>query len=122
MQTLVTLIARHLNEEGINFKVTYIFDRQEEFSGRAKSLYDGVLNLNPYLAARMGSLTYADKREFEPLQVADNLAYECMKLMLNKLYDPTRPERISIKRMKGKIANIGLCDREQFQSMTIEEQ
>jgi hypothetical protein len=34
------------------------------------------------------------------LQIADKLAYEVMKNMLNLKYDPTRKERIALTRMK----------------------
>src|SRR5262249_26771872 len=81
-----------------------IFDQQKEFSGRAKQLYEEVKRKNPNTARCMGSLRYADKDRFIPLQIADKFAYEAMKNMLNLRYDPTRKERIALTTMKaGKV-------------------
>jgi len=87
-----------------NYRVAFIFDQQEEFSGRAKQLYDQVKKKNPNIAPCMGTLTYADRERFVPLQVADKLAYEAMKNMLNLKYDPQRKERVALTRLKaGKV-------------------
>jgi hypothetical protein len=80
--------------------VAFIFEQQDEFSGRAKALYDEVREKNPTAAKCMGSLTYAPKDKFTPLQMADKLVYEVMKAALNTKYDPSRAERKSLTAMK----------------------
>jgi hypothetical protein len=82
MQFLVFDICAELSEYGPS-RVAFMFDQQEEFSGRAKIVYDAVREKNPSTASCMGTLKYADRRRFTPLQIADKLAYEIMKNMLN---------------------------------------
>jgi hypothetical protein len=48
----------------------------------------------------MGSIAYAPKEQFVPLQIADKLVYEVMKAALNTKYDPNRAERKSLTAMK----------------------
>lgn len=96
---LVTLCGR-IHDEMPNYRVAFVFEEQEEFSGRAKQLFDRVKVKNPIAATCMSTLTYADKKRFVPLQVADKLAYEAMKNILNLRHDPQRAERIALTRMK----------------------
>lgn len=117
LQFLVGDISARLNDEGINSRVPYMFDRHDEFSGKAKILYEEVRQKNPSYAPRMGTLKYGDKRKYVPLQVADNLVYETMKLLLNQKYDATRPERIAMTRMKPKIGSIRLFTNEGLEAL-----
>jgi len=113
-QSLITLASRFCPR---NKRIVYIFEEQGEFSGRAKRLYDEVRRLNPELAPRMGSLHYAEKKKFAPLQVADNGAYEVMKHLLNERYDPTRPERISVGEIRKRFGALGVIDRHALEQM-----
>jgi hypothetical protein len=81
--------------------IAFIFEQQDEFSGRSKSLYDEVRVKNPTAAKCMGSIAYAPKEQFVPLQIADKLVYEVMKAALNTKYDPNRAERKSLTAMKN---------------------
>jgi hypothetical protein len=101
MQVFLVSVCGEIQEDRPNYRVAFVFDQQEEFSGRAKQFYDEVKRKNPNTARCMGSSTYADKRRFVPLQIADKLAYEAMKNMLNLKYDPERKERIALTRMKA---------------------
>lgn len=104
MQTFLICMCGEIREDRPDYRVVFYFDQQEEFSGRAKQLLDEVKRKNPNTAPCMGPLIYADKKKFVPLQIADKLAYETMKNMLNLRYDPERKERIAMTRMKeGKI-------------------
>lgn len=104
MQVFLICMCGEIREDRPDYRVVFYFDQQEEFSGRAKKLIDEVKRKNPNTAPCMGPLIYADKKKFVPLQIADKLAYEAMKHMLNLRYDPKRNERIALKRMKeGKI-------------------
>ncbi len=123
MQFLLSDIANEILEAEKNYRVAFIFDRQEEFQGRARQLYDEVRQQSPHLAKHMGTLSYADKRKFIPLQIADKLAYEVMKNMLNMKYDPDRKERTALTRMKeGRIIQaIRYMDRD-FLDLIVREQ
>ena len=116
---LVCDIAGEILDNGLTNSVAFIFDQIEQFSGRAKEMYDKVKVANPHFANHMGTLTYADKREFVPLQIADKLAYEVMKNMLNLRHDPERKERISLTRMKkGRVIQvIRYMDRESLEKI-----
>jgi hypothetical protein len=87
-------------------RVTSVFEQQEEFSGRAKKLYDEFKSINLTYAPRLSVLTYASKKKFVALEMADNLAYETMKEILNNKYDPTRPRRISMQRMLANVCRV----------------
>jgi len=123
MQVFLVALCGKMHDENPNQRIAFIFEEQEEFSGRAKQLYDEVKKKNPEAAQCMGSLTYAEKRQFVPLQLADKLAYEAMKNILNVRYDPNRAERIALTRMKqaGRIAALTYID-EAFLRKVIEAQ
>ena len=66
----------------------------------------------------MGRLTYADKKKFTALQIADKLAYETMKFLLNRRYDPNRDERAAMARIKQRnIQAIRYLDFESMQQL-----
>jgi hypothetical protein len=64
------------HDAGPGMKVACIFEDQKEFSGRSKGLLGKFRVINPRYSARLGTVTYAGKTEFVPLEIADNLAYE----------------------------------------------
>jgi hypothetical protein len=117
MQIFIICMCGEILEDRPNYRVVFYFDQQEEFSGRAKKLYDEVRIKNPHTAPCMGPLIYADKKKFVPLQIADKLAYEAMKNMLNLRYDPQRRERIALTRMlEGKkIQSLKYLDQKTLQ-------
>jgi hypothetical protein len=114
MQMFLVSVCGEIREDRPDYRVKFIFDRQKEFSGRAKHLYDEVKQKNPDTAPSMGTLSYADKVRFTPLQIADKLAYEAMKNMLNLRYDPQRKERVAFSRMKegGVIQTLNYLDEQ----------
>jgi hypothetical protein len=71
MEYLVSDIANEILKAEKNYSIAFIFDQQEEFQGQAKQLYDNVRVQVPHLARYMGTLTYADKREFLDLIVKE---------------------------------------------------
>jgi len=75
---LASRIAHLPPEEQIGF----VFDRQNEYQGRAKELYDSLLG-HPELPfhSRLGPLGFADKTKVVPLQAADILAYESFRYL-----------------------------------------
>jgi hypothetical protein len=114
MQTFLVTLSCWVHEWAPNYRISFVFEEQEEFSGRAKRLYDRVKIKNPTAAECMGTLTYADKRRFIPLQIADKLAYEAMKNLLNLRHDHERAERVALTRMKDAqvIASLNYLNRE----------
>ncbi len=110
-EALLGQICQELNSLEFTGAPAYIFDQQEEFSGRAKQSFDLLKLEKPELGARMGSLSYQDKRRFVPLQVADNLAYEVMKGLLNQRFDPDRPERKALTELRKCIKFIRYADK-----------
>jgi len=97
-QLFVLQVCHEINQVYPEYPLAFFFDQNEKVSGRAKRVYDDVRKRNPELAACMGSLTYADRRNLVPLQVADELAFESMKNTLGWLQ--YRPDRLPIKRLK----------------------
>jgi len=97
--------------------VASVFEEQEEFSGRAKKLYNEFKSINLTYAPRLGVLTYASKTKFVPLEIADNLAYETMKEILNNKYDPTRPRRISMEKMLPNVCRITLWAEKELRKL-----
>lgn len=100
------------HDAGPGMKVACIFEEQKEFGGRSKGLLEKFRVINPRYSARLGTVTYAGKTEFVPLEIADNLAYEVMKEILNKKYDPTRPRRIAMEKMIPRIRKIKLLTKD----------
>jgi Protein of unknown function (DUF3800) len=119
LQLVLSALAERFNEENPGVRTSLVFEEQEEFSGRAKALYDDFKALNFSYASRLTTLTYASKKQFVPLEVADNVAYEVMKEMLNNRWDPGRDVRKSFRAMRPRLwhisylneqAMINLCD------------
>jgi hypothetical protein len=117
MQMFLVSVCGEIHADRPNYRVAFIFDQQEQFSGRARQLYVEVKRKNPNAARCMGTLSYADRRRFVQLQVADKFAYEAMKNMLNLRYDPKRKERVALTRMKtGRIIQtLNYLDAEMLQ-------
>ena len=113
-QTLLMAVCEEFErgEAGPGMKFACILENQEEFSGRARRLYTKFKAINKNYATRLGRLTYAAKNEFVALEIADNLAYETMKEVLNKKYDPTRARRIAMEKMLPRVRNIKLLTEE----------
>jgi hypothetical protein len=117
MQMFLVSVCGEIRDNRPNYRVAFIFDQHEQFGQRARQLYEVVKQKNPNTAPCMGTLTYADKRRFVPLQIADKFAYEAMKNMLNLRYDPQRKERIALARMKegGIIQTLNYLDAQMLQ-------
>jgi hypothetical protein len=120
-QMLLTAVCVELEQQGATpgMSVAYIFEEQEEFSGRAKGLYDRFKKINPEYAPRLGTVTYAPKQKFIPLEIADNLAYETMKEVLNNKFDPERPRRISMAKMIPKIRRVDLMGEVELKKLVL---
>ncbi|MGZ5442196.1 MAG: DUF3800 domain-containing protein [Thermoanaerobaculia bacterium] len=66
-------------------QLVFVFDRQNEYEARAQTVRSWLANSDSYVhSARLGPLTYCDKRVCIALQAADVVVYECMR----ELRDP----------------------------------
>jgi len=98
MQMLLLRICEDISVNNPDEPMPFVFDRNEAVSGEAKRIWDDLRAKNPRLATYMRSLTYEDKQQMIPLQVADELAFEAMKNAI--AWAEERPDRRPILRMK----------------------
>lgn len=82
-----------------------VFDSHEEYEGRAKRLYNEFVQKNPLSAKSLLPPHYEDERDYLMLQAADNLAYECRRLLITEDYAHL-PERKAMTRLKERVARI----------------
>ncbi len=120
-QMLLSAICEEFERQGARpgMRVAFVFEEQEEFSGRTKALYDKFRAINTKYSERLGSLAYSPKERFIPLEMADNLAYETMKEILNKKFDPTRPTRIAMEKMIPRIRQIYLMEEKDLRKLAL---
>jgi hypothetical protein len=104
------------SREELNSKelVAFIFDTQKEFEKEMGNVHSRLQTKECEFNSQVGTLTYADKRRFIPLQVADTLAYECRKYLERKFIDASVKPRLELQRLmdEGKIFEITLCEQE----------
>lgn len=91
------LLVNWADAVGHQEPIAYIFEsgamnRGELMAGHSAIMRDEK-NKRRY---RLGSFTYADKRELSPLQAADILAYEAYKYLRNELEGKVRQQRKSL--------------------------
>jgi hypothetical protein len=85
-------------------EVAFVFDRTSEFSGTALNHYNALATSEKWQYSRwLGPIAFESKVKFIPLQAADLVAYETFKYMHNAQYDPQRPIRKSIDRLREKV-------------------
>jgi hypothetical protein len=83
-----------------------IFDSQEEYSGRAKKMFDDFKEKNPLCSPWILPPHYEDDDDYIDLQVADNIVYEMRRLAIGTESEPPRPERIAMTRLKERTEHI----------------
>jgi hypothetical protein len=83
-----------------------VFDSQEEYGGRAKQMFDEFSAKNPISSSALLPPHYEDDQKYLVLQAADNLAYECRRLLITEDFDTHIPERMAMKRLKQCIYKI----------------
>jgi len=97
--------------------VAFIFDTQEEFEPEMNKVHKYLQTPACEFHSQVGSITFADKKKFIPLQIVDTVAYECRKDLDRKMADPNATERAEFTRLKqqGKIFQITLCERDSLE-------
>jgi hypothetical protein len=90
-------VANLANELGYAHDIEYIFEAGAEGQGHFDAIIMKWFRDDPELQAlyRVGSWTFADKKQLLPLQAADALAYEVAKDVENSVGTPFRPVRKS---------------------------
>ena len=93
-QQIMELCSRPVTGGLSTAAVSFIFDRQDEFRGRACEIFESIKGDRSTLhyKARLGTLAFSDRKEAAPLQAADFLAYECYK-WLDKTQHGLSPSR-----------------------------
>ena len=79
------------------FRISLIFENDEDVRKKAGETFDHVLKRKPELAHIFGNLTFADKQLYQPLQAADALAYDLNKEFTRQLRSPGSKMRKSLE-------------------------
>ncbi len=82
---------------GVNQTAAFVFDQNKQFAHRAHALFDRLAATPSSYQRGFGTLTFADRRKFVPLQAADLIAYETYKAAHHAVHDTTRPLRKSVR-------------------------
>jgi len=73
---------------------------------KTKLMFDDFKAKNPLCSRWLLPPNYEDEKDYVVLQAADNLAYECRKLLITEEYDTHIPERKAMTRLKERIYKI----------------
>jgi hypothetical protein len=98
LEVLIRRASQWLSESE---KIALFFDEKEKVVGRAKQYFDWHKR-DKDKDKKLISLKYASDLDMVPIQAADILAYETAKHLLNRLYDPNRAIRVSLRVLSAK--------------------
>lgn len=116
-EQIIAEICRTIGQfQAKGFAPAFIFDQQQEFAGRALAMFQ-QLKARPDFGEHMGTVAFEDKKKFVPLQMVDNLAYETMKDFVNKRFDPGRPERIAMTKLKTNLVWIKYASKASLENV-----
>ena len=102
-------IMHHINstmDSGRHGALRLVFDTHKQYSGRAKQMFDDFSRKNPISSSYLLPPYYESDQEYIVLQAADNLAYECRRLLITQEYDTHIPERKAMKRLKENVYKV----------------
>lgn len=103
------LIIGEINESASSLEKSYVrptFDNQETYKGKTKLMFDDFKAKNPLCSRWLLPPNYEDEKDYIALQAADNLAYECRRLLITEEYDTHVSERKAMTRLKEHIHKI----------------
>jgi len=83
-----------------------VFDSHEEYSGRFKQIFDSFARMNPISSRYLLAPHYESELDHLTLQAADCLAYEARKLLIQQEFEPHRPERIAMTRLRKRVRRL----------------
>lgn len=112
-------MARHVTEIpriSTDEQITFVFDRQDEFAGRAVQLLNAVkADARFQNRQRLGPVAFEDSKLLPPLQAADMLAYEAHRF-LRPISDPgLREGRWQWQRLRKRVS-VGVWDRQAIET------
>jgi hypothetical protein len=87
-----------------------VFDIQDEYGPRFKASFPQFAKKNPKCSKFLKAPTFEPEESYRCIQAADLLAFEARKLLINRLYDPERTERIAMTRLKQHVDRLYLLD------------
>ncbi|HET9406019.1 MAG TPA: hypothetical protein VFO39_02165 [Candidatus Sulfotelmatobacter sp.] len=102
-------IMHHINstiDSGRHGLLRPVFDSHEQYGARAKLMFDDFARKNPISSSYLLPPHYESDLEYVVLQAADNLAYECRRLLITQEYDTHIPERTAMKRLKENVYKV----------------
>jgi hypothetical protein len=103
------LILADLNEAASPLQRSYVrptFDNHEKYRGKTRLMFNDFKVKNPLSSRWLLQPNYEDEKDYVALQAADNLAYECRRLLITEEYDRHIPERRAMTRLKEHIYKI----------------
>lgn len=108
----IMLLSNHNSSRECQGEMRPIFDIQQEYGPRFRDAFPSFAQKNPNCSKFLLPPIFEKEQDYRCLQAADLLAYESRKLLVNSLYDPDRPERIAMTRLKEHVDRIYLLDYE----------
>jgi len=103
----VTTRVNH--ERRVNNILSFVFE-QNEYAGLFPKIYQEFQEKNPYISEYMGSYSFVPWFKYVPLQTADLLAYETMKVLFNSLEYPTLKTRNALREMQSGVQSLYRLD------------
>lgn len=93
LQQSVAVVERYAKETGLgrNVKVGLIFDQDEGQSVECLKLLNKIKKRYPEIRERVSGICFCDRRNYQPLQAADFIAYETKKEMERRNQRPKEP-------------------------------
>jgi hypothetical protein len=111
-ESAIQEMMHRTKEAGKTDRINFVFDRQDEFRGRAHGLYGMILENGTELGYfnRMGTLAFSPKDNVCALQAADLVVYEANKNVVECRLGG-RPERWQMARLRKRPINGVIWDK-----------
>ena len=106
-------IMADMNRDASTQQKSYVrpnFDTHETYKNKTKAMFEDFKIKNPVSSRWLLAPNYEDEKDYIALQAADNLAYECRRLLITEEYDRHIPERRAMTRLKEQIYRIYKLD------------
>jgi hypothetical protein len=87
LQHVVIEVSAHAKmflDEDPKEKIAYVFERNPSWTAKLLDMWNRMVGAGQDKLYRMGTITFGEKKEFIPLQVADRLAFESYKHFVEK--------------------------------------
>ena len=96
--------------------VSFVFDRREQSESRAADMFDEITQYSssPILEGRLGSLSFRDSSDYEPIQAANLYAYVINRFLHGTIDDSLLP---ALEKLTKKKDAIGVAQADDYQKM-----